>query len=270
MDRKIILENKIWDEFARKSKTASVMHPALAKYKKEEFINIIKNWDIDIGIGKKILKTDLYEEAFREDEILFSLVKERSREMDIYAIDICEETVRQAKAVMKDRGSKHNYLTADVRSLPLKDNAFDLILSTSTLDHFENVEDFKKSLKELKRVLKPSGEMVIALNNMCNFGFYLSCKLSEFLGLYKFPTMFFRPQLARDICRDMGLKIKKEAFLVHIFLPLNRFIVLLKRFLPDSLVDNFAYRMASFFRLTGFFRKTNIWTGWFIVINCGK
>jgi ubiquinone/menaquinone biosynthesis C-methylase UbiE len=269
MDKKFILEKKTWDELANMSKVSTSLHPVLAEYKKEEFINLIKNWNIAVK-EKKILKTDLYEEAFREDEILFSLTKENNKEIEVYAIDICEETVRQAKEEMTRRGSEHVYMTADVRSLPLKDNSFDFILSTSTLDHFENIEDFKVSLRELKRVLKPSGEIIIALNNICNLNFYLSCKLSELLGLYKYPTMFFRPQLARDICNEIGLKIEREAFLVHISLSFNRLVILLKRFLSDSLIDNFAYKMTSFFRSISFLKKTNILTGWFIVINCRK
>lgn len=269
MNRKFILEKKMWNEFAHMSRVSSAMDPVLAEYKKEEFINIIKDWDINIE-NKKILKTDLCEEAFREDEILFSIAKKENSGMEVYAIDICEETVRQAKAKMTSRGIKHNYMTADVRSLPLKDNMFDFILSTSTLDHFENIEDFNKSLKELRRVLKPNGEMVVALNNMCNFNFYLSCKLSELLRFYKYPTMFFRPQLARGICKEIGLKVDRETFLVHIFFPLNRLIIFLKRYLPDSSIDNFTYKMISCFRFISSFRKANIWTGWFIAINCRK
>ncbi len=47
---------------------------ALGRYKSSQFINVVQEW-IDTFEGKSVLKTDLREEAFGEDEILFLCLK---------------------------------------------------------------------------------------------------------------------------------------------------------------------------------------------------
>ena len=48
-------------------------------------------------------------------------------------------------------------MNADVRRLPLADNRVDVVLSNSTLDHFDTEQEIEESLHELARVLKPGG-----------------------------------------------------------------------------------------------------------------
>ena len=57
---------------------------------------------------------------------------------------------------------------ADVRHLPFADGAFDSIVSNSTLDHFESLDDLSISLQELFRVLRPGGQMILTLDNLSN------------------------------------------------------------------------------------------------------
>ena len=57
---------------------------------------------------------------------------------------------------------------ADVRRLPFPSGTFDGVLSTSTLDHFDVVSDIDVSLRELRRVLRPEGRLVLTLDNPRN------------------------------------------------------------------------------------------------------
>src|SRR5262249_61400915 len=54
---------------------------------------------------------------------------------------------------------------ADVPSLPFRANAFDVIVSNSTLDHFPDARHIDDTLAELYRVLKPGGTLVVTLDN---------------------------------------------------------------------------------------------------------
>ena len=46
--------------------------------------------------------------------------------------------------------------------------SFDLVVSTSTLDHFGHASDIGDALAELNRVLRKGGELVITMDNTGN------------------------------------------------------------------------------------------------------
>jgi len=188
-----------WDKFAKRQKNKSHIDTVLGKYKSEEFIRLVKKWSDNLE-QKKVLKTDLREEAYGEDQVLFSLSDKNLR---ISAVDISEQTVREANMKRYIQGFLHNYITADVRNLPFKDDMFDLILSNSTLDHFTNQDDFKKSLLELKRVTNSKGLIIITLNNKHNVYFYLLLKVGRLFGFIPYPGTVNLEILREDLGKLM-------------------------------------------------------------------
>ena len=55
------------------------------------------------------------------------------------------------------------------RTLPsFADSAFDLVVSNSTLDHFQTRQELIASMRELNRVTRPGGELVLTLDNKAN------------------------------------------------------------------------------------------------------
>ncbi len=71
-----------------------------------------------------------------------------------------------------------NAVVSDIRNSPFKTESFDQIISNSTLDHFTNKNDIIVSLKELRRMLKPEGVLIITLDNPSNPVVYLRNLLS--------------------------------------------------------------------------------------------
>ncbi len=82
-----------------------------------------------------------------------------------------------------------SYVFGDIRTMPFKDNYFDVITCISTLEHIgldntvylndtkykeANTDDFKKAVLELKRVLKPGGKLLITVpfGKYENFGWF--------------------------------------------------------------------------------------------------
>ena len=63
------------------------------------------------------------------------------------------------------------------------DNKFSLIISTSTLDHFPEID---VALKELYRVLKPKGVIILTLHNKTNLPVYFMYKLMKLFRRYPF------------------------------------------------------------------------------------
>ncbi len=58
----------------------------------------------------------------------------------------------------------HKVLWMNATELKLEDNSIDLIFSISTFEHIDDLEVFDKVMKELHRVLKPGGMMVLTLD----------------------------------------------------------------------------------------------------------
>lgn len=120
---------------------------------------LLEHWIGDASV-EKILKTDLFDEAFGEG--VTDWLAARARE--VYGIDVSDAVVRFA-----GRGRPGLRATcADVRCLPFRDDEFDVVVSISTLDHFEERSDIDRGIRELLRVLKPGGKLVLTLDNGLN------------------------------------------------------------------------------------------------------
>ena len=128
-------------------------------YSDEVNRQLFSNWLPETSVGH-ILKTDLFDEAFGEG--LYPLLNSRAEV--ITGLDL---------AFSISDASRYRYpdlraVNADVRQLPFTGDSFDVIVSNSTLDHFTCRDEILVSLRELYRVLKPNGHMLITLDNPTN------------------------------------------------------------------------------------------------------
>jgi SAM-dependent methyltransferase len=133
-------------------------HLFLRAYGDEVNRLLLERW-LPQGAGR-VLKTDLFEEAVGDG--LARLLGERFRRVD--AIDV-------SRAVVDEAARRHpelNVACCDVRALPFEDGTFDVVVSTSTLDHFETVAEIGAALRELRRVLAPGGTLIVSLDNLAN------------------------------------------------------------------------------------------------------
>ena len=106
-----------------------------------------------------ILKTDLFDEAVAVG--LAPAIKGRCRRL--IGMDISGSVTVAAKGKVGIPA-----LTADVRSLPFPAETFEVIISNSTLDHFQDFADLVQALREFHRVLRQSGQLWITLDNASN------------------------------------------------------------------------------------------------------
>lgn len=121
----------------------------------------------------RILKTDLFDEAVSEG--LFPFLSGYGGV--VQGIDITVESVQGARG----RYPHFDTCCADVRNLPFEDACFELIVSNSTLDHFQSRGEIDQSLRELFRVLVQGGELVISLDNLQNPVVWLRSILPQYL-----------------------------------------------------------------------------------------
>jgi len=109
--------------------------------------------------GQRILKTDLFDEAVGEGLLSFLRLRVRT----VVGMDISHQTLlRTAQPSCSDA------ICADVRRLPFRSGCFDVVVSNSTLDHFGSLQEIEVSLRELQRVLRPEGQLLLTLDNMAN------------------------------------------------------------------------------------------------------
>lgn len=122
--------------------------------------DLIARWLPSPDMADLLLKTDLFDEAFGNG--LFHIIESRSRH--VMGIDISESIVRSACS--PDRAI--NGIAADLRCLPFHKESFDIVISISSLDHFETRHEIIVALRELHRVLKKGGRIIITLDNPVN------------------------------------------------------------------------------------------------------
>jgi SAM-dependent methyltransferase len=79
----------------------------------------------------------------------------------IAGVDIAERIVETARA----RVTRADLRQANLESLPFDDGAFDLVLSSQVIEH---VLDGPAAVRELARVLRPGGQLVISTDNADN------------------------------------------------------------------------------------------------------
>jgi ubiquinone/menaquinone biosynthesis C-methylase UbiE len=103
----------------------------------------------------------------------------------VYGIDIAEEGIRQAKQWLKGEGLKANREIGSIyKKLPYKDNFFDAVISTYTIHH-QKIENIRKTIQEIERILKPGGFIFINVRKRKFRKNYPDCTVIEKYGKQK-------------------------------------------------------------------------------------
>ena len=168
-----------------------------------------------VAIPALALKTDLFAEAFGEEEFLSALTWSGS----IVGIDISNAIVATARETCRTRAvSLQGYVTCDVRRLPFRNGCCDLVLSDSTLDHLPTHADILTAIAELASVLAPGGRLILTLDNpeQITYPPEWLVRLWMRLGLapYYIGVTLSRRQL-RATFLELGLRVERETAILH-------------------------------------------------------
>ena len=142
------------------------------------------NYVLDIGSGTGVL--------------LPFLIAELGDEGKIVALDFSAEMLCQAKA--KNFPPIVGFAQADILAIPLADNSVDLAMCNSAFPHFD---DKVKALKEIARVLRNNGRLVICHTMSRNMINQLHQSIGGVVANHLLPPEF---QL-RGLIKQAGLKI---------------------------------------------------------------
>jgi len=167
---------------------------------------------------------------------------------------ICADVSENMQKLCEQNLKKHaiNFRTVLFTELPLpfQDNEFDAVLSFETIEHMPDPETF---LKELARVIKSNGELVLTTPNILwePFHWFIAVfNLHHSEGPHRFLS---RRRLLKAI-HKAGFKIDREKTTVLVSCGpniLNRFDKILERLLPEYLLRVFALRRVLICRRIG-------------------
>ena len=122
-----------------------------------------------------------------------------------YGADISLNQIEYAKK--KYQTKKHKFFLIKNNKLPFNDKSFDVVTNLQLMEHLP-LEDNKKLLKEVKRVLKPKGKLIITTPNY--FGPWVILeRIVNLLGKVKYDEQhitFFNKKKMISFLDKLGFK----------------------------------------------------------------
>ncbi len=174
-----------WQHIAGVYERGRYMDPALARHIREVNLELIRRWAPQLE-RPKILKTDAFADATCPDRAFSWFIQ---ADAQLVCVDIAPRLASLGRNNARSLGYREaTYVTADVRRLPFSSDSFDLIVSDSTLDHFQSTAEIDIALGELARLLKPGGVLIVGLDNPHNatnalFRLWMACgRTPYFIG----------------------------------------------------------------------------------------
>lgn len=160
----------------------------------------------------RLLKTDTFDEAVGEGLIQFL----KTRAHTVVGMDLSFQNVQlTCTGEMSIRGA-----CADVRHLPFGEESFDVVISNSTLDHFQTLDEIIVSLRELHRVLRKDGRLILTLDNPANpiiaARNVLPFKLLNRLGILPYYVgATCGPWRLQKLLREVGFEVRDVTAVLH-------------------------------------------------------
>ncbi len=92
------------------------------------------------------------------------------------------------------------------QKLPFKSNQYDLIITLEVIEHLYNAEGF---LKEVKRILKPKGNLIISTPNIAWWGYRLFSLIGQPPKKEGYHLRFFTHHTLINLLNRSGFKVIK-------------------------------------------------------------
>jgi SAM-dependent methyltransferase len=152
--------------------------------------------------GKRVLKLDLWNEAINTRILGWMAAQGAS----VVGLDVSQVVIGRARENARREEFAASLLRADIRELPFRDDSFDVIYTMGTIEH---VAEYRHTLGEIHRVLRPGGTAIIGVPNFWDpFLRPLIVFVLTALGRYPYAPekSFTRAELRRDV-ENAGLEV---------------------------------------------------------------
>ncbi len=135
-------------------------HRLWRHFSDELHAGLLAAW-LPAGRVNRVLKTDAFDEA---NGNLARHLSQATTRGTVVTLDLSTSALQVARR----RHARLLPLGGDVRAVPIQSESFDVVVSTSTLDHLDRVDEIGQALGELHRVLRPGGRLILTLDNRTN------------------------------------------------------------------------------------------------------
>lgn len=113
-----------------------------------------------------------------------------AKDFELWGVDLSPAMLKQALRYSAKFKLYVNLIAADALSLPFPDNTFDWAISVATYHHIKGKEEREKAFLELKRVLKPQGEVFLTVWNHRQPRFWFKSKEQQVPWKLKEKTVY--------------------------------------------------------------------------------
>jgi len=186
----MVKENiRIWESQAKKWNSLKLLYP-------DDYL--IVKWLNKIKKSSKIL-----DEGCGIGQFSITFAKKGHK---VVGLDFSKTLIKTAKKNAKIFRCPCKFVVGDIRNLPFENNIFDVVISAGIVEH---VKETKKCIKEISRVLKKKGILIIHVPHKISL-YTLNKLFQKLLGLWKsgyeksFTKSYFEKLLKRN-----GFLIKK-------------------------------------------------------------
>jgi 2-polyprenyl-3-methyl-5-hydroxy-6-metoxy-1,4-benzoquinol methylase len=100
-----------------------------------------------------------------DGRFLAALARDPRRPARLVGSDISERILETARATVEREDATVEVVQANLEQLPFADDTFDLVVSTQVIEH---LLDVAAGIRELARVLRPNGTLVLSTDNARN------------------------------------------------------------------------------------------------------
>ncbi|MDE0472357.1 MAG: bifunctional demethylmenaquinone methyltransferase/2-methoxy-6-polyprenyl-1,4-benzoquinol methylase UbiE [Ekhidna sp.] len=179
----------------KKQQVADMFNSISGKY---DFLNHFLSLGIDFRWRRKAIKMLKNENPKQILDIAtgtgdFAIESLKLNPERVVGLDISEGMLTVGREKMKKRGIDHiiDMQSGDSENIHFEDNSFDAVIVAFGIRNFEYLE---KGLKEMNRVLKPGGKVVILE--------FSKPTIFPFKQLYSFYFRWILPKIGRFISKD--------------------------------------------------------------------
>jgi len=128
---------------------------------------------------------------------------------EVCGIETSEHAIKYAKRLAKREKIACEFVVGNAEDLPYPDEYFDKIVCSSSLEHFK--EDIK-ALKEMHRVLKPDGKVVLTTDS---FTYPISDELKKRHRKTCYVVNYYTPEKLKERFEIAGFEMNRSRYLLN-------------------------------------------------------
>jgi ubiquinone/menaquinone biosynthesis C-methylase UbiE len=135
-------------------------------------------------------------------------LKIAEKECEVHGIDLIEDVISRAKNLAEIEGISCEFEVGNAENLSYPSEYFDLVVCSSALEHFS---DDLKALREMNRVLKPNGKLVLTTDS---FTYPVSQELNELHKRIAYVVNYYTRETLEEKLKISGfMKIRSKYLL---------------------------------------------------------